>query len=380
MKNRHRLSYSLLYAVLLPLAIGSQPSFGQPVYNYSTFAGTVGTPGNHNATGTSATFDEPVGVAVDSSGNVYVADKLNNLIRMITSGGVVTTLAGSGSQGHNDATGTSASFNEPLGVAVDSFGNVFVADTTNDTIRKITPGGSVSTYAGIALSSGNTNSNTVATAATFAAPAAVAVDSSGNVYVADTGNNVIRKIAPGTATVGGVVTTFATGFDSPEGISCDSSGNVYVADTFNSVIDEITPGGTVTTLAGTSGSTGTNDGTGPDAQFSLPIGISVDSTTGFIFVGDTVADTIRKVTQAGVVTTIGGTAGSGSFNNGTDSYALFKSPEGIAAKSAGSFTLRMPRMTQSARRPSLRSTTTSTETASRTFSGRTRRPASAAPI
>jgi hypothetical protein len=334
MKNRHRTFYSLLYAFLLPLAIGSQPIFGQPIYNFGTFAGTVGTTGSHNATGINATFDEPVGVAVDSSGNVYVADKLNNLIRMITSDGVVTTLAGSGAQGHNNATGTSASFNEPEGVAVDSFGNVFVADTTNDIIRKITPSGSVSTYAGIALSSGSTNSSTVATAATFSTPAAVAVDSNGNVYVADSGNNVIRKIAPGTATVGGVVTTFATGFDSPEGVTCDSSDNVYVADTFDSVIDMITPGGTVTTLAGTSGSPGTSDGTGAAASFSLPVGISVDSA-GTVYVGDTVSDTIRKITQAGVVTTIGGTAGSGSFSDGTDSYALFDSPEGIAAKSPG---------------------------------------------
>jgi hypothetical protein len=329
MKTRLRISYSLLYAVLLPMAVGSQPVFGQDVYNYSTFAGTVGSTGSHNATGTNATFDEPVGVAVDSSGNIYVADKLNNLIRMITPGGVVTTLAGSGAQGHNDATGTSASFNEPEGVAVDSSGNVFVADTTNDTIRKITPGGSVSTYAGIALSAGLTNSNTVATAATFSTPAAVAVDSNGIVYVADSGNNVIRKIALGSPTVGGVVTTFATGFDSPEGITCDSSNNVYVADTFNSVVDKITPGGTVTTLAGSSGSPGTNDGTGSAAQFSLPVGITVDSA-GVLYVGDTTADTIRRVTQAGVVTTIGGVAGSGSFANGTDSYGLFKSPEGMA--------------------------------------------------
>jgi hypothetical protein len=334
MKNLHRIAYALLYALPLTCAIGAGP--GQQLYDYSTLAGTVGTTGSHNATGTSATFDEPIGVAVDLAGNVYVADKLNSLIRVISSGGVVTTLAGSGVQGHHDATGTLATFDQPEGVAVDSMGNVFVADTTNDTIRRITPGGSVSTYAGIALTPGSTNSGTVATLATFTTPSAVAVDSTGNVYVADTGNNIIRKIAPGSgATVGGVVTTFATGFDSPEGITCDSSGNVYVADTFDSVIDIITPAGTVTTLAGTSGSAGTSDGTGPDAQFSLPIGIAVDSTTGDIFVGDTVADTIRKVTQAGVVTTIGGVPGSNGSTNGTGSFALFDAPEGIAAKADG---------------------------------------------
>ncbi len=322
-------SRHIFFSLLLPLSIGAE-AFGQQVYNYSTFAGTQGSTGNHNATGTSASFDEPVGVAADSSGNLYVADKLNNLIRKITTGAVVSTLAGSGARGHTDAVGTSASFNLPEGVAVDSFGNVFVADTTNHTIRKITPGGSVSTYAGIALTPGFVNSNTVATAAEFDTPDAVTVDSSGNVYVADSLNNAIRKIAPGTATVGGAVTTFASGFDSPEGITWDSiSGNLFVADTFDSIIVMITPAGAVSTLAGTSGSSGTSDGTGAAARFSLPVGITVDST-GNLYVGDTTANTIRKVTQAGVVTTVGGTPGSGNFGNGTDSYALFNSPEGIA--------------------------------------------------
>jgi hypothetical protein len=269
---------------------------------------------------------------------VFVADTLNSTIRVMQPGGVVSTYAGTaGTAGHHDANGTSATFSDPQGVAVDSSGNVFVADTFNDTIRKIATNGDVTTYAGAASLAGNTDAVSLASNARFTNPAAVAVDSSGNVYVADTGNNSIRKIAVGT-TVGGAVTTIAgssAGFDSPKGVAVDSLGNVYVADTFNSVIRMIAPGGTVSILAGDLGNPGTVDGTGPAAQFSLPIGITVDGA-GNVFVGDSVSNTIRKVTQAGVVTTIGGLAGSSAAStNGTDSYARFNSPQGIAVGSTG---------------------------------------------
>ncbi len=309
----------------LPFAFGSQSLPGQ-VYNFSTLAGTVGS---------TATFNLPTGVAVDSSGDVFVADTSDNLIKMITINGVVSTFAGSGTAGHHDAMGTSATFAEPKGIAIDSNGNLFVADTFNDTIRRIDTSGNVTTYAGIALTSGSTNSDTVATAATFSSPTAVAVDTSGNVYVADTGNNLIRKIAPGSgATVGGVVTTIAgTSLDAPAGVAVDStSGNVYFTDTFNDVIKVIAPGGAVSILAGQGGNPGTSDGTGTAAQFELPVGIALGSG-GILYVCDTGNLTIRRVTEAGVVTTIGGTAGTSTpFSNGTDSYATFNSPEGIAVE------------------------------------------------
>jgi VCBS repeat protein/NHL repeat-containing protein len=326
---------ALPYVLVLPLVQGAQSTIGQ-VYNFSTLAGTVGSTGSNNATGTSATFDLPTGVAVDSSGNVFVADTTNNLIREITMGGVVSTFAGSGAAGHFDAMGTSATFAEPKGVAVDSNGNVFVADTFNDTIRRIDTSGNVTTYAGLALTPGTTNSNTVATLARFKNPAAVAVDSSGNVYVADTGNNLIRKIAPGSgATVGGVVTTIADSsalLDAPSGIAVDStSGNVYIADTDNSVIKVISSG-VVSVLAGEAGSPGTTNGTGTAAQFFFPVGIALGSG-GILYVCDTGNVTIRRVTEAGVVTTIGGAAGTSTpFSNGTDSYATFNAPEGIAVE------------------------------------------------
>ena len=197
-----------------------------------------------NGTGTAAKFNRPRGVAVDSSGHVYVADRGNYRIRKISPIGVVTTFAGSGVSGNNNGTGTAAKFDGPESVAVDSYGHVYVADRGNHRIRKISPIGVVTTFAG--STSGDTDGT--GTAAQFNSPHGVAVDSSGNVdssgyvYVADTSNHRIRKISPI-----GVVTTFAgssegymdgTGtaakFKSPTGVAVDSYGHVYVADFGNS--------------------------------------------------------------------------------------------------------------------------------------------------
>ena len=159
----------------------------------TTVAGTTGTSGSSNGTGTQSTFNSPWGVAVDTSGNVYVAERGNHLIRKVTSGGVVTTLAGNaGSFGSSNGTGTQATFSYPAGVAVDSSGNVYVADNWIHRIRKITSDGVVTTVAGIAGTPGS--SNGTGTQATFNYPKGVAVDSSGNIYVADTENHFIRKI------------------------------------------------------------------------------------------------------------------------------------------------------------------------------------------
>ncbi len=203
-----------------------------PVVTVSTLAGS-GTSGYTDGTGTSAQFKNPYGVAVDGAGNVYVADRYNHRIRKITTSGVVSTLAGS-SQGYTDGTGTSAQFYNPTGVAVDGAGNVYVADLSNHRIRKITTSGVVSTLAG----STSGYADGTGTSAQFNNPSGVAVDGAGNVYVADLSNHRIRKI-----TALGVVSTLAgstygyadgTGtsasFDKPYGVAVDGAGNVYVAD------------------------------------------------------------------------------------------------------------------------------------------------------
>jgi serine/threonine protein kinase, bacterial len=255
--------------------------------------------GSDNGTGLAASFNFPQGIAVDTSGNVYVGDYNNHMVRKITPAGVVTTLAGSTTFGSVNATGTAASFKFPSGIAVDSIGNVYVADQLNNMIRKITADGVVTTFAG---STAAGSSNATGTAASFKGPSGIAVDSIGNVYVADTSNHMIRKI-----TAGGVVTTLAgstaagfndgTGtaaaFNTPLGVSVDSVGNVYVADTNNNKIRKITPGGVVTTFAGST-APGNANGTGTSATFNGPTAIAVDSN-GTLYVAEQTNNLIRKI-------------------------------------------------------------------------------------
>jgi sugar lactone lactonase YvrE len=304
----------------------------------STFAGTAGTSGSADGTGTAASFFSPTGIALDASGNVYVADSGNSEIRKITSAGVVTTLTGT-----DETTGLPARFVVPEGVTVDASGNVYVAETFINTILKITSAGVVTTLAG-SDSSGSTDGT--GTAATFTDPVGIAADASGNVYVADSGNSEIRKI-----TSAGVVTTLAgkagtlgstdgagtaASFTSPEGVAVDTSGNVYVADSGDNKIRMVTSAGVVTSLAGDGDYTtsGSADGTGTAALFDEPEGIAVDAS-GNLYVADMVNDTIRKITSEGVVTTFAGTAGIGGSVDGTGTAALFYGPEGIAVDASG---------------------------------------------
>ena len=231
-----------------------------PVFQWSIFAGSIGGYGSSDGTGSTATFGLPSGLAIDAAGNVYVADSSNDIIRKITSAGVVTTLAGSpGQAGASDGTGSAARFNEPIGLAVDQSGNIYVADSGNDTIRKITGAGVVTTLAGSATQQGS--SDGTGSAARFSIPVGITADGNGNLFVADSQNCTIRKVTPA-----GVVTTFAgnagqpgsadgTGtaatFNNPYALTVDGSGNVYVSDTYNGRIRKITSGGVVSTLAGT---------------------------------------------------------------------------------------------------------------------------------
>jgi sugar lactone lactonase YvrE len=312
----------------------------------TTFAGSAGTWGSTDGIGASARFSSPQGVATDSAGNVYVADTGNYTIRKITPAGVVTTLAGiAGVAGSADGIGASARFNGPQSVATDSAGNVYVADFGNDTIRKITPDGLVTTLAGAAGMQGSIDG--MGAAARFNGPYGVAVDASGNVYVADFGNDTIRKITPD-----GLVTTLAGAagmqasidgigaaarFNGPYGAAVDASGNVYVADTGNDTIRKITPAGVVTTLAGTAGAAGSTDGIGAAATLFAPQGVATDSA-GNLYVAS--GSTIRKITPAGVVSTFAGgkvdTCGMAYCStDGMGAAASFGGPVGVAADSAG---------------------------------------------
>ena len=231
----------------------------------TTLAGS-GNAGSTNATGAAASFRYPTGVAVDSAGNVYVADKDNHLIRKITSAGVVSTLAGSGIAGSTDGTGINASFNGPWSLATDSTGNIFVTDTNNQTIRRITPAGVVTTIAGTAGSAGTTNG--VGACARFNTPVSLAFDSNGSLYVCERVSNLIRKIA----------------FTTP------SSGSAPTA----CIVSEKSIVATVTTIAGT-GVAGYTNGISLASQFNSPYGICFDST-GVLYVADTTNNVIRGIT------------------------------------------------------------------------------------
>ncbi len=313
-----------------------------PLY-LSTVVGQAGSSGSADGTGSAARFNDPSDVAADGAGNVYVADTNNHTIRKITSAGVVTTLAGlAGTSGSADGNGSAARFNSPTGLTVDGSGNIYVADTSNHTIRKVTSGGVVTTVAGLAGASGSADGN--GGNARFNYPSDVTVDGAGNLYVADTNNFTIRKITTagavstgaGLAGVSGISdgTGNAARFSSPEGVTVDGSGNLYVADTDNHTIRRITSAGAVTTLAGLAGTSGGGDGGGSVARFQYPSDLTVDSA-GNLFVADTDNHTIRKITPAGLVGTVAGLAGSSGSVDGVGSVARMFYPTGVAVDGSG---------------------------------------------
>ena len=309
----------------------------------TTLAGLAGMDGCADGTQRAGRFSHPRGVAADSAGNVYVADTYNHTIRKVTPAGVVTTLAGlAGISGNADGAGSVARFYRPSGPAVDRAGNIYVADNANHTIRKLTPAGVVTTLAGLAGRSGNADGN--GSAARFYYPSGVAGDNAGNLYVSDYINHTIRKLTPA-----GVVTTLAglagspgsadgagqaARFSYPSGVAVDNAGDVYVADYGNNTIRKATSAGVVTTLAGLAGSSGGADGTKNAARFDCPSGVAVDSA-GNLYVADSGNNTLRKVTPAGVVTTPAGLAGYSGSADGTGNAARFQSPFSVTMDNAG---------------------------------------------
>ena len=287
----------LLWLAVLPLAALGQANYATP-YTFTTLAGKAGSSGSSDGTNSAARFYGPGYIAVDTNGNLYVGDDGNNTIRKVTPGGVVTTLAGrAGVVGSADGTNGAARFNYPEVGSVDSAGNLYVADVQNDTIRIVTPVGTnwvvttVAGQAGVAGSTDGTNS-----AARFNYPCSVALDTNGNAYVPDAKNNTIRKMTP-------VGTNWA-----------------------------------VTTLAGKPGVTGSADGTNSDARFGAGIGGLAVDTNGNVYVADFSNETIRKVTPVGtnwVVTTLAGLAGVAGAIDGTGSAARFNYPNGLSLDTAG---------------------------------------------
>jgi sugar lactone lactonase YvrE len=297
----------------------------------STLAGVAGMPGSADTAAGGARFSHPQGVGVDAAGNVYVADTRNSTVRMITPGGVVSTLAGSpGVIGSADGTNGDALFNLPGAVAADAAGNLYVADTYNSTVRMLAPSGSnwvVTTLAGSTNVTGNLDGTN--TSARFYRPSGIAVDANRNLYVADTGNSAIRRITPMGSNW---VTTTIAHLSLPSGIAVDGAGSLYVAASSDNTIRELSLLGTnwvLSTVAGLAGAFGSADGLGTNASFNYPHGIAA-TTSGVLYVADSLNNTIRQITTAGVVSTFAGLAGGPGDDDGSQSLARFSAPLGVA--------------------------------------------------
>lgn len=340
------LSYRTLVQNTASVASDSATLLVASPITLSTISGAPGSSSPVTGTLTAARYSIPQGIALDAAGNIYVADTGHHLISKISvSENSVTTLAGtSGSAGVTDGPGAAARFSSPWGIAVDAAGNVYVADsgTTGNTIRRITPAGVVTTLAGSAGVAGSADGT--GTAATFNRPSGLTVDATGTVYVCDNSNHTIRKVTPA-----GVVTTLAGSpgggqrtdgsgaaarLGSPAGIALDpTTGNLIVVEGGNDSVRRVTLAGVVTTIAGNT-SRGFADGLGRSARFFGPEGVAVNAV-GEIFVADTFNHVIRRVSPTGVVTTIAGTATTSGSTDGTSAAALLNRPFALAISATG---------------------------------------------
>ena len=327
----------------------------------TTFAGAAGVIGAKDGTGQAALFFQPAGLVLDPSGNLFVADYYNALIRKITPGGVVTTVAGqTPHSGHADGSAAQATFCVPFGVVADAAGNLYVTDTFNYVIRKITPAGSVTTLAGISGTPGFANGP--GQSATFAYPQNIAIDTDGNLYVTDLLNQAVRKVTPA-----GVVSTFvgAGFFTQPEGVAVDAAGNVYITD-HNGIYEAGPSGGAavkIAALSGASAITVAPSGTlyitaghpftsGAGAVYSMTAthvptllagsGLSnrlpaiVMGGDGNLYVGDVANSVILQVTLSGAVTTVAGSPALPIATVLGGLPAKINSPSGLALLSQSS--------------------------------------------
>lgn len=314
----------------------------------TTFAGKniAGFQGD-GAAATNALINVPSGVAVSSSGDVYIADTGNNRIRKV-SGGNISTVAGNGNPGYSGDGGaaTSASLNQPVGVAVDSGGNLYIADEANHAVRKVDTSGVITTIAGNGHA-GYNGDNIPASTAQINLPADVAIDSSGNIFISDSGNNRIREIVASSGLIQTVAGTGVAGnggasgpatsaqLSAPEHIAIASSGDLYIVDSGNNVVHKVSSG-TISTVIGNGTAGDTGDGKSPtDATLSNPSGIAVDSA-GNLYVSDPVHNRVRKVSNGSIEAYAGNGVGGYTGDGSRATSAELNGPQGLAIDSNGS--------------------------------------------
>jgi uncharacterized protein (TIGR03437 family) len=321
-----------------------------PYYSITTFAGnaTSGFSGDGSAA-TGAQLAGAFAATVDKAGNLYIADQFNNRIRKVDTSGNITTVVGNGTAGYtgDGAAATAAEINSPGGVLVDGAGNLYIADTANNVIRKVTSSGTISTIGGNnASGAGYSGDGAAATGAQINHPSGLAIDSTGIIYFADTRNNVIRAILPNgnMATIAGISTAGFSGdggiatsakLNNPVGLAIDRFNNLYIADGGNNRVRVIT-NNIIKTVAGVTAAGFTGDG-GPatNARLTTPKGVAVDAA-GNVFIVDTFNGRIRVVTPDGIISTVAGTGAPGFGGDGgpANSASLFF-PTGIALDSSG---------------------------------------------
>jgi hypothetical protein len=351
-------SVGILYLILtLSFASSALPQgilTVTPGRSVATVAGTsvLGYSGD-NGVAASATLANPSAVAYDAGGNLYLADAQNHVVREVLKSGQITTIAGTGLEGYGGDNGvaTSAYLDTPTGVAVDSSGNLYIADSHNQRIRKVS-GGIITTIAGTGAA-GYSGDGGAATAAQLSLPSAVTIDSNGNLYIADTNNQRIRKMT-GTAITtiagngeesyaGDGTTATAAALDLPTGVAVDATGNVYIADRNNQRVRMVTPAGIISTIAG-SGPASFSGGFSGDgapataAVLAKPTSVSVDGA-GNIYIADTDNQRIRQVSGNTVATVAGGSQQGFGGDGGAAISAILNSPRAVASDASGNLAI-----------------------------------------
>jgi sugar lactone lactonase YvrE len=328
---------ALIGVFLLPFSSFAQDSV-------TTLTGQPLVSGASNGPVATALFNDPAALVADAAGNLFVADSRNHLIRKVSTNGIVSTFAGQvGTPGSSDGSGAAARFDTPSGIALAPNGDLYVSDTGNHTIRRITPARAVTTFAGMAGQSGFTNG--AGTAARFNSPLGLAVASDRTLFVADSGNHLVRAITPNrtVTTLAGRAETWGTEdgaggsarFNGPLGVAINLDGDIFVSDSNNHTIRRIARAGVVTTWAGIAGVDGTTDGERLAATFSKPAELAFDKH-GNLFVADSFNHLIRKISREGKVSTVTGAAGAEGSVDGSNGHARLFNPYGLTIGPDGS--------------------------------------------
>jgi hypothetical protein len=344
--------YPASFVLLFASAVAAHAQTSRVI---GTVAGTgaVGYTGDNGAA-TSATLASPSAVAYDGAGNLYIADAQNNVVRLVSkTTGIITTVAGTGAEGFagDNGAATSAVLDTPTGVAIDSSGNIYIADSHNHRIRKVS-GGTITTVAGNGTP-GFAGDTGAATAASLWLPSAIAVDGAGNLYIADTNNQRIRKVTGTTITTiagngdelyagDGAAATSAS-LDLPSGVAVDSSGKVYIADRHNQRVRVVDGSGNISTLAGSgavtfSGGFSGDGSSGTAAMLAKPTGVAID-LAGNIYIADTDNQRIRQL-SGGLIATVAGSGDQGfSGDGGSPTSAILNSPKSVAPDASSNFAI-----------------------------------------